>query len=221
MAGTNGRRPTARLPRGQRREQLLAAASSIFTTSGYHAAGMDEIAEAAGVSKPVLYQHFPGKLDLYLAVQQISAEALVSGVRGALASTTDNKLRVHAAVGAFYDFVDSDSQGFRLVFESDIMGEQAVQSAVEAATEACVDAVYQAVARDSGLDPYRARILAVGLVGASQFTARYWLEANRPIPKADAVATTVSLAWGGLSRVPLQPGRSETPGGATDLGEAS
>ena len=59
--------------------------------------------------------------------------------------------------------------------------------------------------RSSGLDPYRARILAVGLVGASQFTARYWLEASRPIPKEEAVDTTVTLAWGGLSRVPLHP----------------
>ena len=64
--------------------------------------------------------------------------------------------------------------------------------------EACVDAVFDLVSQDSGLDPYRARILAVGLVGASQFTARYWLEAARPIPKEEAVEITVTLAWGGL-----------------------
>ncbi len=85
------------------------------------------------------------------------------------------------------------------------MGEPEVSRRVEQATEACVDAVFDLVSHDSGLDPYRARILAVGLVGTSQFTARYWLDAARPIPKDDAVDTTVALAWGGLKHVPLQP----------------
>lgn len=202
-APTTGRR-SARLPRDARRAQLLAAASEVFVNRGYHASGMDEIAECAGVSKPVLYQHFPGKLELYLDVLQSYVDTLISGVRQALRSTTDNRKRVRAAVLAFYDFVDTDTQGFRLVFESDLMGEPQVAARVEQATEACVDAVFDLVAHDSGLDPYRARVLAVGLVGASQFTARYWLEADRPISKEDAVDTTVSLAWGGLSHVPLQ-----------------
>ena len=199
-----GTRRSTRLPRDARRLQLLAAASEVFVANGYHSAGMDEIAECAGVSKPVLYQHFPGKLELYVAVLQSYVDSLISGVRQALRSTTDNKRRVRAAVQAFFDFVDNDSQGFRLVFESDIMGEPQVQTRVEQATEACVDAVFDLVSQDSGLDPYRARILAVGLVGASQFTARYWLEAARPIPKEEAVEITVTLAWGGLSHVPLQ-----------------
>ncbi|GGG12363.1 putative transcriptional regulator, TetR family protein [Rhodococcoides trifolii] len=201
--GGGGRR-SARLPRDARRAQLLSAASEIFVARGYHAAGMDEIADCAGVSKPVLYQHFPGKLDLYLAVLQSYVDSLIAGVRQALRSTTDNNRRVRAAVFAFFDFVDNDSQGFRLVFESDLMGDPQVQRSVDQATEACVDAVFDLVSHDSGLDPHRARILAVGLVGASQFTARYWLEADRPITKEEAVDTTVTLAWGGLSRVPLQ-----------------
>lgn len=203
--GGGGRR-NARLPRDARRAQLLTAASEIFVARGYHAAGMDEIAECAGVSKPVLYQHFPGKLDLYVAVLQNYVDTLIAGVRQALRSTTDNRLRVRAAVFAFYDFVDTDTQGFRLVFESDLMGDPQVQRRVDQATEACVDAVFDLVSHDSGLDPHRARILAVGLVGASQFTARYWLEADRPITKEEAVDTTVTLAWGGLSHVPLQAG---------------
>lgn len=192
-----------RLPREARRAQLLVAASEVFVLRGYHAAGMDEISQCAGVSKPVLYQHFSSKLELYLAVLQNYIDALVSSVRQALRSTTDNRQRVRAAVAAYFDFVDHETQGFRLVFESDLTSEPQVQRRVEQATEACVDAVFDLVAHDSGLDPYRARILAVGLVGASQITARYWLEADRPIDKEEAVDTTVQLCWGGLSRVPL------------------
>src|SRR5213083_563914 len=90
-------RPT-RLPRSARRKQLLAAAQQIFVAHGYHAAAMDEIAERAGVSKPVLYQHFPGKLELYLALLDTHCDALVERVRGAMSDTDENKERVRGAV---------------------------------------------------------------------------------------------------------------------------
>ncbi len=196
-----------RMPRSERRLQLMTSASDVFVTNGYHSAGMDEIADRAGVSKPVLYQHFPSKLDLYMAVLSRHIDLMVQGVRQALRSTTDNRRRVHAAVQAFFDFIDNDTQGYRLVFESDLMGDPQVQTSVERGTEACVDAVFDMVSQDSGLDPYRARMLAVGLVGASQVSARYWLEADRPISQEDAINTTAALLWGGLSHVPLQGGR--------------
>ncbi|RIS95939.1 TetR/AcrR family transcriptional regulator, partial [Mycobacteroides abscessus] len=91
-----------RLPRDERRGQLVGSASEIFVDRGYHAAGMDEIADRAGVSKPVLYQHFPSKLELYLAVLHKHADNLVSSVRQALRTTTDNRQRLRAAVMAFF-----------------------------------------------------------------------------------------------------------------------
>src|SRR5690349_24259927 len=79
-----------RLPRTARRAQLLAAAQDVFVANGYHAAAMDEIAERAGVSKPVLYQHFPGKLELYMALLESHVDELVGRVRTAIASSSDN-----------------------------------------------------------------------------------------------------------------------------------
>src|SRR6476469_9671061 len=76
-----------RLPKPARRRQLLGAAREVFVAQGYHAAAMDEIAERAGVSKPVLYQHFPGKLELYLALLDQGTEALLAAVRDALAAS--------------------------------------------------------------------------------------------------------------------------------------
>ena len=199
-------RPGARLPRGERREQLLEAASEVFVDRGYHAAGMDEIADRAGVSKPVLYQHFSSKLDLYLAVLQQHVDILVSGVRQALRTTTDNRQRLRAAVQAFFDFIEHDSQGYRLIFENDYTSEPQVAAQVKVATEACIDAVFDLISRDSGLEAHRARMIAVGLVGISVDCARYWLGADRPISKDDAVEGTVAFAWGGLSHVPLTRG---------------
>src|SRR5829696_7279639 len=86
--GAQTARPT-RLPRSARRKQLLAAAQQIFVAHGYHAAAMDDIAERAGVSKPVLYQHFPGKLELYLALLDKHTGSLVRAVRAAMGATTD------------------------------------------------------------------------------------------------------------------------------------
>src|SRR3954447_11546340 len=92
-----------RLSRTARRAQLLVAARDVFAAHGYHAAAMDDIAEKAGVSKPVLYQHFPGKLELYRALLTTYADELVSRVRAAISETADNRARVHAAVAAYFD----------------------------------------------------------------------------------------------------------------------
>lgn len=201
-AATGGRRGS-RLPRDERRGQLLVAASEVFVDRGYHAAGMDEIADRAGVSKPILYQHFASKLELYLAVLSSHVENLVSGVRQALRTTTDNRQRVRSAVQAFFDFIEHDGQGYRLIFENDNVAEPQVAVQVRVATESCIDAVFDLVSHDSGLDPHRARMVAVGLVSVSVDCARYWLDSNRPISKDDAIDGTVAFAWGGLSHVPL------------------
>lgn len=196
----------ARLPRNARRAQLLAAAQDVFASNGYHAAGMDEIAERAGVSKPVLYQHFPGKLELYMALLDMHVDELIRRVTGAMEATTDNKVRVRNAVSAYFDFVDEESQAFRLVFESDLRGEPAVQDAIERATDVSVRAITATITADAGLDEDRARLLAVGLVGASQVAARSWLASHRPIPKDEAVALISTLAWRGIGGgYPLQP----------------
>ncbi|MEV0545094.1 TetR/AcrR family transcriptional regulator [Nocardia salmonicida] len=203
-AYVSARRQAARAAHAVRHPQLLAAASRTFVLHGYHAASMGEIAAQAGVSKPILYQHFSGKLQLYLAVLHSHADALVSGVLQALHSTPDNHQRVRAAVEAYFDFVDDEAQGFRLVFESGIVNEPSVQRIVERATEACVNAVFELVTQGSRLDPYQARVWAVGMVGASQVTARYWLDTGRPVPKHQAVEVAVALYWSGLSCIPLR-----------------
>src|SRR6476646_4674500 len=104
-AAASGPARGQRLPKSARRAQLLEAAQATFVEYGYHSAAMDEIAERAGVSKPVLYQHFPGKLDLYLALIDHHRGLLEHAVFDDVAATTDNKQRVIACVGAYFEFV--------------------------------------------------------------------------------------------------------------------
>ena len=196
-----------RLPRPARRKQLLGAAQEVFVAHGYHAAAMDEIAERAGVSKPVLYQHFPGKLELYLALLDQHADDLVAKVRAALQSTTDNRQRVVASVKAYFDFVDgggSDREGaFRLVFESDLKSEPAVRSRVERMTQECVEAIAQTIAHDTGFREEEALLLSVGLTGLAEVGARWWLASQGRLSKDRAVELLVGLSWRGLSGAPL------------------
>ncbi|GAA3219717.1 hypothetical protein GCM10020256_25030 [Streptomyces thermocoprophilus] len=182
---TEAARPRGtRLPRRARRNQLLGAAQEVFVAQGYHAAAMDDIAERAGVSKPVLYQHFPGKLDLYLALLDQHCEALIQSVRNALASTTDNKQRVRATMDAYFAYVEDDGGAFRLVFESDLTNEPAVRERVDKVTNECAEAICDVIAEDTGLSRAESMLLASGLGGLAQVVARSWLHSDRSVPPA-------------------------------------
>src|SRR3954451_5309417 len=200
-----------RLPRSARRKQLLAAALEVFVANGYHAAAMDDIAERAGVSKPVLYQHFPGKLDLYLALLDQHVEVLGEHVRRALEATDDNKQRVEGCIAAYFEFVDDPGGAFRLVFESDLRNEPAVRERVERSLQLSVDALSDTIARDTGLGRAEAELLSCGLAGLAEVSARWWLASDAPqegrrVAKERAVALLSGLAWRGISVSPRVSG---------------
>jgi AcrR family transcriptional regulator len=193
-----------RMPRKARRAQLLESALEVFVAQGYHAAAMDDIAIRAGVSKPVLYQHFPGKLDLYLALLDSSCDQIIANCRLALDSTSDNKLRVGATMTAFYDYVSADTGAFRLVFESDLTNEPAVREHVERVTSECAAMIAEVIHEDTGLPGEASHLLAVALVGMAQVSARYWLADASTIPRNDAAALIAGLAWRGIRGYPRQ-----------------
>lgn len=193
----------SRLPRDERRAQLLSAALESFTTSGYHAASMDEIAERANVSKPVLYQHFPSKLDLYLAVIDLHIDSLVFSIQKAIASTRENKNRVKATIDAYFGFIEGEGEAFRLLFESDMSVEPQVRERLERMTYDCAVAVSAVISVDTGLPKDEAMILAIGLIGCAQISARHWLEKGGKIDRSQASALVTSLMWRGISGFPL------------------
>ena len=203
MTATSTARPRGtRLPRLARRRQLLDAALEVFVARGYHAAAMDEIADRAGVSKPVLYQHFPGKQELYLALLDESVERLIEGLRTALRSNPDNRERVNATFAAYFGYVAEHSGTFRLVFESDFTSEPAVRERLDAADRLCADMISQVIKEDAGLADDEAHLLSIGLLGMAQVSARYWLGTVGTIPKEAAEQLVARLAWRGISGWP-------------------
>jgi len=193
-----------RLPRDQRRSQLLDAAGEVFASKGYHAAAMDDIAEVAGVSKPVLYQHFSSKLELYIALLDASCDQLEAIVSAALVSTDENADRVVATIGAFYEFVSDAGGSFRLIFESDLSGDPQVQARLTAVNDRIADVVAQVIVSDTHLSGDRAKLLAISLVGMAQVSARYWLDAGTgSISLHEAEQLVSTLAWRGIGGFPL------------------
>ncbi|MEY4280584.1 MAG: hypothetical protein RL313_847 [Actinomycetota bacterium] len=177
-----------RLPRDERRAILLAAALEVFTAAGYHSAAMDEIADRAGVSKPVLYQHFPSKLDLYLAVLDLHIDSLVFEIQKAISSTPDNAQRVRATVMAYFEFIEKEGEAFRLLFESDMNVEPQVRERLNRMTYDCAAAVSAVISNDTGLP--------------AQVTARHWLERDSKLTRQQAVDLVENLMWRGISGFP-------------------
>ena len=194
---------SARLPRDERRAQLLVAALEVFTAAGYHSAAMDEIADRANVSKPVLYQHFPSKLELYLAVLDLHIDSLVFAIQKAIASNRENSSRVAATVEAYFGFIDSEGEAFRLLFESDMNLEPQVRERLNRMTYDCAAAVSAVISIDTGLGKEESMMLAVGIIGTVQTTARHWLDRDGKIDRKRAATELVmNLIWRGISGFP-------------------
>jgi AcrR family transcriptional regulator len=199
----NSKGDKARLPRDERRAILLSAALEVFTAAGYHSAAMDEIADRANVSKPVLYQHFPSKLDLYLAVLDLHIDSLVFELQKAISSTPDNEQRVHATVVAYFAFIENEGEAFRLLFESDMNVEPQVRERLNRMTYDTAAAVSAIISNDTGLPREVAMMLGVGLIGYTQVTARHWLDRDSKLSRQQAVELVENLMWRGISGFPL------------------
>lgn len=163
---------------------------------------MDDIADVAGVSKPVLYQHFSSKLELYLALVDQSCQRLIEVVAEAMKSSDDNAIRVKATTEAFFAFVSSERSDYRFIFESDLTGEPDVQQRIRQVIEFVSDKVAEMIMTDAGLQPAQAKLLGIALVGLAQVSARYWDSEGREIAVEEATHLVSSLVWRGISDFP-------------------
>lgn len=184
-----------RLSASRRRAQLVEVAGRLFAEHGYHSLSMEQLADAAGVSKPVFYQHFPSKRDLYLALLRDAVSELDAQVRKALEGTSSNRERVRGAVSAYFDFVED--RNFRLLFDTAELREADVRDVVEGALAEVTQTVAVLIAEDAGLRSPAAEFLASGLLGLALDGARWWAGQDK-LEKEEAVQLLSQLAWKGL-----------------------
>ena len=184
----------------ERRAQLLDVARRMFGTAGYHQVSMDAVAREAGVTKPILYDHFPSKRDLYLALLDADLTTLHDRVRSALDAPTGNRERIRSSFQAYFDFVDEHAEGFRLLMQETVGAEDDFRHHVEAFRAQILSEVADLIARESQgrLSRAHAETVALGLIGMVENVARRDPGASAKERRA-ALDTLVQLAWRGIT----------------------
>ncbi len=186
-----------RLPAAARRRQLLDVALGEFAEQGYSGVSMDQVAEAAGVTKPVLYQHFTSKRALYLELVADVADRLEGAVVKATADAASPREQVEAGFRVYFRFVTEHRDAFRLLFTADSRRDRDLTEAVLRVEETFARTVAVLIEVD-GLSDDDRLLLARGIVGIAEVTSRHSLDGPTQ-PDPDALAHRVAnLAWAGL-----------------------
>ncbi len=210
---TKGKRDgRARMTGKERREQLLDVGRSLFAQKGFDATSVEEIAQKAGVSKPVVYEHFGGKEGLYAVVVDREMRTLLDSITGALTSTGHPRELLERAALALLDYVETSTDGFRiLVRDSPVAQSTGTFASLISDAASQVEHLMAGQFKARGFDPAYAPMYAQMLVGMVALTGQWWLDARKP-DKADVAAHLVNLAWNGLSGLESTPGlRGVTP----------
>ncbi|MET7300913.1 MULTISPECIES: TetR/AcrR family transcriptional regulator [Embleya] len=188
----------------ERREQLIDIGRTLFAERGYDATSVEEIAHKAGVSKPVVYEHFGGKEGLYAVVVDRETSALLDMVTSALTGGHPRELLEQAAF-ALLDYIDQNTDGFRiLVRDSPVAQSTGTFASLISDIASQVEDVLGLEFKSRGYDPKLAPMYAQMLVGMVALTGQWWLDVRRP-KKADVAAHLVNLAWNGLSGIEPKP----------------
>ncbi len=195
-----------RMARAERRSQLLAIALDLFASEGFHHVSMDDIADRAQVSKPVLYRHFPSKLDLYLAVVDEQSADLLAAVERAVAPLEvgplprgEGKVVVAAVVEAYLAFVQVAGESSTLLFESDVTHDAEVRARVEHASGEVRRRIAEVLVGVVGRERPDTDVLAAALVAAAQGAATYWLRHGDKACTEHVVALVTDLQWRGVA----------------------
>lgn len=188
----------------ERREQLLDIGRTLFADKGFEGTSVEEIAARAGVSKPVVYEHFGGKEGLYAVVVDREMRQLLDMVTGALTAGHPRELLEQAAF-ALLDYIEMYTDGFRiLVRDSPVAQSTGTFASLISDIATQVEDILGLEFKARGFDPKLAPLYAQALVGMVALTGQWWVNARRP-KKSEVAAHLVNLAWHGLENLESKP----------------
>ncbi len=196
-----------RLTAQARRQQLIDVALDLFAEHGYAATTMDDIAEAAGVTKPLLYQHFDSKRALYLELTERISTSLVAGLRDATQQAGGPRQQVENGMAAYFSMMVEHEAAFRLIYGRDAPDDVELGAALRRVEDSMAETIDPLI--DADLDPEHRRLLAHAVVGMSEGASRYWLDSRRgqevtdtEVKEAERLARQLAdFAWAGLRQV--------------------
>lgn len=199
-----------RLPASERRAQLIDVGRAVFAKRGFEAASMEEIADRAKVSKPVVYEHFGGKEGLYAVIVDREMDYVVRRIVEAIATGSPRE-RVENASMAFLSYVRDHPDGFAVLSQDSPLtaGRGRMSSLLNDLAERVGD-VFASSFKAAGYDPRSAPIYAHALVGMVTFVGKWWTDIRKP--SIDEVAKHIGgLAWMGLRHLPRKPTLKSRP----------
>ncbi|MFW0784560.1 TetR/AcrR family transcriptional regulator [Gordonia sp. CPCC 206044] len=199
------RAPRARMTGAQRRLQLIEVARGLFAERGFEGTSIEEIAQRAGVSKPIVYEHFGGKEGLYAVVVDREMETLLEMVTSSL--TKNRSLyRIQQVALALLTYMEERTDGFRILVRGDrtSTSETATYSSLLNDAISQVEHILAGDFERRGFDPALAPLYAQALVGMVSVTAQWWLDVREP-SKEVVAAHLVNLCWNGLTRLDPHP----------------
>lgn len=188
-----------RLPAPARREQILDVSVQVFAQRGFHSTSMNDVAEAAGVTKPVLYQHFDSKQDLYLALIDEAGNRLRTAISKAVAGAVNGKQQTELGFKAYFRWVSDDHDAFLLLFGSRANRDEESTKAIRRITAEAAQAIAPLIAAD--IDAEHQRTLAQGLVGLAEGVSRHLVERGDTFDPDVLGQQIADMAWAGLRAV--------------------
>jgi AcrR family transcriptional regulator len=189
-----------RLPAEQRRRQLLDVSCDVFAAGGFHATSMDDVALAAGVTKPVLYQHFPSKRALFVELLDDVGRQLLDRLTTAASRAETGRERVEVGFAAYFQFVTSNRAAFRLLFGASVRNDAEFADIADRVLDDAAELISVWIEIE-GTAEHR-KVLAHALVGIAEAASRYALTDPEGSQDAAQLASWISeLAWFGLRGV--------------------
>lgn len=192
-----------RLSAADRREQLLAVALKVFAQRGYHTTSMNDIADAAGVTKPVLYQHFDSKRALYTATLEAVGESMITALQSATAASPSGKEQTAAGMVAYFRWVANDPNAFSLLFGGGTRRDEEFAAVAKKVEKAAAELIAPLI--EAGVDADYQRMVAHALIGMSEGVARYLIRGEQKFDPDTVGEQLASLAWAGLRAVGRKP----------------
>lgn len=186
-----------RLPAEQRRQQILEVAVGVFAEKGYHAASMNDVAEAAGVTKPVLYQHFPSKRDMFIEILRDIGDRLRETISKATSNADGPRQQFEHGFRAYFMFASENTDSFTVLFGSGARRDPEFASFATAVEDSIAEIVADLIVVD-GQPAGNRLLLANAIVGMTEAATRHWLSHGRE-PDVDVLASQIAqLAWSGM-----------------------
>ena len=193
-----------RLSASQRRAQLIDVGRSVFARNGYEGTSVEEIARAAGVSKPIVYQHFGGKVGLHAVIVDREMEYVVQSVAVAIA-TGSPRARFQGAVLAFLNYVKAHPDGFVVLTRDAPSTVGPGMNSVISDLGERIGVIFEAEFEKAGMDPRVAPIYAHALIGMVTSTGQWWMDQSSNYPVDEVAAHVAALGWMGLRHLPKDP----------------